>query len=154
MTEDILARLKHFAQGFTESELTGQHHYASGLRQRWEFGRELLPLRVGKKLPKTELARVEGEVGLSRRDIQHHLKFADRYPTKADCETAVTQYGSWRKLVTRGLYDKKTATPKYHNATRALKQIRKLTTETVPAGYAQSLMEQAHRLMASQKEAA
>jgi hypothetical protein len=152
MTEEILARLKDLATRFTESDL-------AGLRLRWQFGHELLPLRAGKKkLPKDTLARIQGEVGLSPRDIQDHLKFAVRCPTEADYETAVTQYPSWRKLARVGLSKKKPTPraprPKHHVAGRLLEQLSELNPEDVPPEFARRLMEQARRLMVTQQEAA
>ena len=149
MTPEILACLKDLVTRFTESDL-------SGLRLRWQFGHKLLPLRVGKKLPKAELARIEEETGLSRRDIQHHLKFAVRYPTEADCETAITQYPSWTRLVHLGLYkqtpkdptegNKQTGTPR--RVKNVLKSLRGLKREDLSDAAKKTLAKEVERLLA------
>ena len=150
MTPEVLACLKELATGFTESDL-------AGLRLRWQFGRELLPLRVGKKLPKAELARIEEEVGVPRREIQHHLKFATRYPTDADCETAITQYPSWTRLVHLGLYkqtpkdatEDKKASARRRRFERLQQNINDLNPEDVPdaRAFAEYLKDQSDRFM-------
>ena len=72
MTEEVIARLKELAVGFVETDKTG-------MRQRWEFGRALLPLRRGLKLPPGVLAQVAEATGVSKREIQYCLKFAEVY---------------------------------------------------------------------------
>jgi len=77
---------------------------------RWFFGRRLLEERKangGKQLPKGRLAEVCGAVGSSRSEIQQRMRFAARFPTPDEVDTAVRTYGSWTAI--RGAMSKRTA---------------------------------------------
>jgi hypothetical protein len=74
-----------------------------GLRARWEFGRELLDWRVGKKLPAGVLDRVCTELGVSRWEIQKRMAFAEKYPDEKLLCDAITQWPTWYQMVQEGL---------------------------------------------------
>jgi len=72
----------------------------SGLRARWEFGRELLARRDGKgRLPNGLLKQVAELTGCQRVEMQRRVRFAERFPTEAELCHAMTQFGSWYQVV-------------------------------------------------------
>lgn len=98
-----LVRLVHLDQEVDAAE-------GEGLRKRWEFGRELLGRRVGKKLPAGLLDEVTTETGKSRAELQFRVQFAEQYPDEAALSNAVRQYGSWHAIVNEALGPKRDLT--------------------------------------------
>lgn len=87
-----LARLVHLEASIGGAEETG-------LRARWEFGRELLTARDGKgRLPNGYLTKVCEQTGASRSEVKYRSQFAERYPTEVELATAVASFRSWTDL--------------------------------------------------------
>ncbi len=71
----------------------------SGLRARWEFGRELLAARDGKgRLPNRYLTAVAERVQASRSELKYRMQFAERFPTEEELATAVASFRSWWEI--------------------------------------------------------
>jgi hypothetical protein len=80
---------------------------------RWLFGRAVLEERNangGKQLPNGRLAEVCEAVGRSRSEIQQRMRFAERFPTADEVDTAVHTFGSWTAI--RGAMSKTAALQK------------------------------------------
>jgi phage N-6-adenine-methyltransferase len=92
-----LARLVHLDKDVDAAE-------GEGLRARWEFGRELLARRVGKQLPSGVLDEIASATGKPRSELQHRMRFAEKYATAAEVSTAVDTLKSWTE-VRDGLYE-------------------------------------------------
>jgi N6-adenosine-specific RNA methylase IME4 len=76
------------------------HSDADGLRARWWFGETLVKRRGDAgRLANGELARVVDEVGVSRAEITHRMRFYERFPTADQLSNAVRQFGSWHAIV-------------------------------------------------------
>jgi hypothetical protein len=75
------------------------------IQARWEFGNELLKLRVGKQLPNGLIAEIVKTRNISRAEINHRMRFAERCPTAAEVATAVDTYQSWSQIRRRVLPD-------------------------------------------------
>lgn len=76
----------------------------SGLRARWEFGRELVAARDGKgRLPNGYLKAITERTGVGRSELQFRVRFAERYPTEEQLCNAITQFGSWFAVTQKGL---------------------------------------------------
>lgn len=72
----------------------------SGLRARWEFGRELVSRRDGKgRLPNGLLKQVVELTGTGRAELGARMKFAEMFPTEAELSDAVRTFGSWHQVV-------------------------------------------------------
>jgi N6-adenosine-specific RNA methylase IME4 len=82
-----------------------------GLRARWEFGRDLLGQRVGKKLPAGLLDELAERTGKSRAELKKRVQFAERFPDEAALGNAVIQWGSWHAIVNEALPDQRELTP-------------------------------------------
>jgi hypothetical protein len=77
----------------TESE-------SDSIADRWEFGRSLVELRVGKQLPKGLRARVTRELGLETSEITRRMQLAERFARREEVVDACTTYGgSWRRII-------------------------------------------------------
>jgi N6-adenosine-specific RNA methylase IME4 len=74
-----------------------------GLRARWEFGRDLLSQRVGKKLPVGRLDKLADRTGKSRVELKRRVQFAERFPDESALAHAVSQWGSWHAIVNEAL---------------------------------------------------
>jgi hypothetical protein len=75
---------------------------AEALRARWEFGKALLVERAangGKQLPNGRLDEVAAAVGKSRSEIDHRMRFAERYPTEAEVAKALATSKTWREVI-------------------------------------------------------
>lgn len=84
----------------------------TGLRARWEFGRELLTARDGKnRLPNGYLALVAEETMASRTEVKRRMQFAERYATEDELAHAVSQFGSWHAIVHEALPAKREEPP-------------------------------------------
>lgn len=92
-----LARLVHLDKDVDAAE-------GEGLRARWEFGRELLARRVGKQLERGVLDKVVAATGKPRSELQHRMRFAEKYPTIEEVSTAVGTLKSWTEI-REGLYE-------------------------------------------------
>lgn len=82
-----------------------------GLRARWEFGRDLLGHRAGKKLPTGLLDEVVDRTGKSRSELQCRIRFAERFPDEVSLCNAVAQFGSWHAVVNDALSTTRDLTP-------------------------------------------
>lgn len=70
------------------------------IAERWEFGRVLVGLRVGKQLPKGLRAKVTEEFGLEASEITRRMQIAERYTSREEVVDACTTYGgSWRRII-------------------------------------------------------
>jgi N6-adenosine-specific RNA methylase IME4 len=74
------------------------------LRDRWEFGRELLAARDGKgRLPNGYLSALVERTGKSRRELAYRVQFAERFPTEGQLCTAVHSFQSWTEIREKAL---------------------------------------------------
>lgn len=74
-------------------------HEGAALRDRWEFGRQMLAARDGAgRLPNGYLADLVERTGKSRTELARRIRFADRYPTEDELCHAVTQFRSWHDV--------------------------------------------------------
>jgi len=75
-------------------------HEGEALRDRWEFGHELLSARDGKgRLPNGYLTDLTRRTGKSRGELSRRARFAERFPTEDELCHAVTRFGSWHQVV-------------------------------------------------------
>lgn len=75
-----------------------------GLRERWNFGHELLAKRDGRgRLPNGYLTAVSEQTGASRREVSYRLSFAELFPTEEELCNALQSYGSWFEITQRAL---------------------------------------------------
>jgi len=83
----------------------------SALLARWRFGRKLLEERGEKeRLPKGRveaIMRSTGNTGVTyeayKMELSRRMRFAERYPTKAQAVAAFDEFGSWRAIVERDM---------------------------------------------------
>lgn len=80
-----------------------------GIRHRWEFGRELIAKKAGRKnLPHGLLddlitaAERAGLPKLTRTDIQRCVRFAEVYDHDLKLQMIMTQFGSWTEIINAG----------------------------------------------------
>lgn len=84
-----------------------------GIMARWEFGRELLARRVGKKLPDGLLDELVEVTGKSRAELQRRVQFAEKFSTEEALSHVCDNHGSWHDIVAQAL----PAEPKvYHSS--------------------------------------
>jgi hypothetical protein len=69
-----------------------------GLRARWEFGKVMLDLRIGKLLPRGVLDEKATLIGKSRSEIKFRMLFAERFHTETQLAHAVNQFKSWHEI--------------------------------------------------------
>ncbi len=82
------------------------------LRDRWEFGRELLAARDGKgRLPNGYLTALVERTGKSRSELGYRLQFAEAFPTEAELSTAVDSFRSWTEIREKALKPQPLAQP-------------------------------------------
>lgn len=70
-----------------------------GIMARWEFGRELLERRKGKKLPDGLLDEICERTGKHRRELQRRLKFAQQFPSEEALRHVCRNGISWFEIV-------------------------------------------------------
>ena len=88
-----------------------------GLRARWESGRCMLTLKVGKQLPQGQLDALAKELGVVRSEINARMKFAAKFPTDAEVSTVVESFRTWSEIKKHALIDvprRKPATTPQH----------------------------------------
>lgn len=74
------------------------------LRDRWEFGRELLAARDGKgRLPNGYLSSLATRTGKSRTELKYRVQFAERYSTEDELANALASYPSWYEVTQKAL---------------------------------------------------
>lgn len=79
-------------------------HEGEALRDRWEFGRELLAKRDGKgRLPNGYMTDLAERTGKSRRELSYRVQFAERFPSEEELCNALHSYGSWFEVTQRAL---------------------------------------------------
>jgi hypothetical protein len=66
-----------------------------GLRARWEFGRMLLSMRSGKRLPNGVLEQLAEETGKSRAELKFRMQFAARY----ELAKALASFNCWWDVI-------------------------------------------------------
>jgi hypothetical protein len=126
-------------------------HGRADLLERWDFGRDLVAQRIGKKLPKGLLKLVMNGVGVSRQDLQARMKFAVAYRDEAALSNALDKYPTWREMVRHGLTTQRRSTP--HSLPskdqRILATLNDLSPEDVgdPVQFARSLQREARRFL-------
>lgn len=80
----------------------------AGIEARWEFGRRLLERRGDqKKLPTGLQEAIVAQHGISRSEILHRIKFAEKYPTKEGLSIMIDNHHTWREIYTNALYEKR-----------------------------------------------
>ena len=147
LTPERLDRLDGFASRFTASDKASADEARAAMPPRWHFGKEVLEVRGDReRLPNNEIKAITARTGVHRREIQYCEKFAEVYPTEADCDRAIHKYQSWTQLKRHGLYDPQPATrnPKVmeRRARRWLAQLAGLdfSALTDPVDFGESLM--------------
>lgn len=92
-----LARLVQLEQRVLQAE-------DSGLRARWDFGRDLL-LHCDDKgnLPRGFVKEIAAECNVEPAEINRRKRFAQVYPTEAERDHAMITFSSWFAIVNRGL---------------------------------------------------
>lgn len=109
----VLGPLGHFV----ELDHKVDEAEGNGILARWEFGLAVLAERGDRKqLPKGRLDEIAAAIGKSREEVVKRAAFAYLYPTPEQVRNAITNFGSWYRIVTEGL----TQTPR-------------LTASTTPA---------------------
>jgi len=88
-----------------------------GIIARWEFGRCIIRFRAGKKLPNGLLSRIAAEHKISRAEIHYRIQFGERFGTRDQLLTAVSNCLSWREIRTTLL--KKTSAKRVTSSVRA-----------------------------------
>jgi N6-adenosine-specific RNA methylase IME4 len=79
-------------------------HEGEALRDRWEFGREMVAARAGKAhLPNGYLAALVTRTGKSRAELKFRAQFAERYPSEDEMANALAIYGSWFEITQKAL---------------------------------------------------
>lgn len=74
-------------------------HEGAALRDRWEFGRQMLAARDGAgRLPNGYLAELVERTGKSQRELGYRAQFAAAFPTEDELCTAVQDFTSWTDL--------------------------------------------------------
>ena len=74
-------------------------HEGAALRDRWEFGRQMLAARDGAgRLPNGYLADLVERTGKSRSELGRRAQFAATYPTDEELSHAVGTFTSWRDV--------------------------------------------------------
>ena len=74
-------------------------HEGGALRDRWEFGHQMLAARDGAgRLPNGYLAALVERTGKSRSELGYRVQFAERYPSEDELSTMVDSYPSWHEL--------------------------------------------------------
>lgn len=87
-----LERLVHLDQRIDARE-------GDALRDRWEFGRQMLAVRDGKgRLPNGYLSTLVERTGKSRTELHYRAEFAERYPTEDELLNALSSFGAWREV--------------------------------------------------------
>lgn len=80
----------------------------SGIRARWECGRELLKKRGDKKLlPKGLLDQVAAGLNVKRPELKARMRFAAKFPSEEQLADTVSQFVSWHRIVHEALPDKR-----------------------------------------------
>jgi hypothetical protein len=74
-----------------------------GIIARWEFGKKILALREGKKLPRGMLPALSTKTGVGQREIQRRVRLASHFSDKAQLCHAVSQFPTWHQMVAKGL---------------------------------------------------
>jgi hypothetical protein len=75
-------------------------HEGAALRDRWEFGREMLAARDGAgRLPNGYLAALVERTGKSRTELHYRSEFAARYLSEDELLNALSSFPSWREIV-------------------------------------------------------
>lgn len=75
-------------------------HEGAALRDRWEFGRQMLAARDGAgRLPNGYLAGLMERTGKSRAELGHRARFAAYFETEEELANAVSTFGSWHQAV-------------------------------------------------------
>lgn len=95
MTEAIadidIERLVRIDQRIDASESTA-------LRDRWEFGHQMIAARIGSKLPPGYLTQLVERTGKSRRELAYRAQFAESYPTEDALCNALHNGASWFEI--------------------------------------------------------
>jgi hypothetical protein len=74
-------------------------HQGAALRDRWEFGHEMLAARDGAgRLPNGYLAELVERTGKSKSELSYRAQFTAACPTEQELSTAVDSYTSWTEL--------------------------------------------------------
>jgi N6-adenosine-specific RNA methylase IME4 len=85
-----------------EERISGSE--TSALRARWEFGHEILRYANEKgHLPRRFVKELSDDLGVQPAEVNRRKRFAQFYPTEAELDHAVIEFGSWHEVVSRGL---------------------------------------------------
>lgn len=108
----------------------------TGLRARWESGRRLFKVRQrcgGLRLPNRMLQQFVAALTVPARELNHRMKFAEKYPTEDELSNAVTKFRTWRAITQKALTDtpreKKPVSPLH----RIVTLLEKVNVETISA---------------------
>lgn len=80
----------------------------AGIEARWEFGRRLLERRGDQKqLPKGLQEAIVAQHGISRSEVLHRIKFAEKYPAREEVSNMLDTSRTWRDITQTALYEKR-----------------------------------------------
>jgi hypothetical protein len=69
-----------------------------GIHARWEFGKYMLGLRVGKQLPPGVLGAHSKTYNVSRSELSARMKLAETYVAETELSTAVETHLTWTAI--------------------------------------------------------
>jgi N6-adenosine-specific RNA methylase IME4 len=79
-------------------------HEGQALRDRWEFGQEMLAARDGAgRLPNGYLADLVERTGKSRTELKYRAQFAETYPNEDELANALASFTSWFEVTQKAL---------------------------------------------------
>jgi hypothetical protein len=80
----------------------------AGIEARWEFGHRLLQRRGDQKqLPKGLQEAIVAQHEISRSEVLHRVKFAEKYSDREEVSNMLDTYRTWREIVHNALYERR-----------------------------------------------
>jgi hypothetical protein len=100
MTDSFIARLQTLEAAVVAGEGDVALARQAAIVARWEFGREVIAQRIGKKLPPGRQAQILCEIAISQSELSNRTLVADHYTTEHALTNAlVNGVDSWRSVV-------------------------------------------------------
>jgi hypothetical protein len=107
----------------------------AGIEARWAFGRRLLAKRGDqKKLPPGLQEAIVEQHGISRSEVLHRIKFAEKYPDRETLSNILDNQRTWFDITRNALYEKRfknTKAAKPDNVIRGVLPLRRLRRDIV-----------------------
>jgi N6-adenosine-specific RNA methylase IME4 len=91
---DAFTRFVRLEERISKSETTG-------MRGRWDFGREMLADKSGTQWPSGYRARLAEHVGVSQSELSQRVAFVEEYPTERQFFNALKTYPTWHSWANR-----------------------------------------------------